>query len=360
MAVTPTDETNLLLPLFEGIFETPVWETFLRRLLVRTGAQRIRMTVRSSAAPGQPALRRRVTSDRFGANEDPGEPGPLDPSAYAALRPNRVYTLDEMRDFDSASARAAQDRLLKDARIADARLIRVAGRGDLNAWLVLLHEREVFTAADSALLTALSPSIAVALALFSTIGEMRLRTETAEGSLALMGIGQAVLDTEGRVLVADRLAQQLLPLPHAAARAPGAVSPAVALACGELSMAPSEARRVVHGAENILPDLLLRPVRRDAYAPPHPATAVATFRTAQREEPARKVQVIASTLGLSAREAALAEAVSRGVPLVEAGKALSLTAETTRNYSKRIYAKTGTKGQADLVRLVLTGLAALA
>ena len=87
---------------------------------------------------------------------------------------------------------------------------------------------------------------------------------------------------------------------------------------------------------------------------------MATFRTAQHENRSRGAQIIAGTLGLSAREAALAEALSRGVPLVEAGKALSLTAETTRNYSKRIYAKTGTKGQADLVQLVLKGLAPLA
>ncbi len=360
MAVTPTDETNLLLPLFEGIFETPVWETFLRRLLRRTGAQRIRMTVRNSAVPGQPALRRRVTSDRLGAGEDPGEPGPLNASAYAALRPNRVYSLDELRDFDSAAAREAQDIVLKNAAIGDARLIRVAGRGDLDAWLVLLHEREAFSAADSALLTSLAPAIAAALTLFASIGEMRLRTEAAEESLAMMGIGQAVLDVEGRVLVADSLAQQMLPLPLASSRPPGASLAAVAQACGDLASAIPKTRRVVRHDEGGGRDLLLRPVSRNADAPPHPAAAVATFRTDQREDSARGALVIARTLGLSPREAALAEALSRGVPLIEAGKTLSLTAETTRNYSKRIYAKTGTKGQADLVRLVLTGLAPLA
>lgn len=360
MALTPTDETNLMLPLFEGMFETPVWETFLRRLLQRTGAQRIRMTVRNSTAPSQPALRRRVTSDRFSADDDPGEPGPLDASAYAALRPNRVYTLDEMRNFDSIAAREIQDDVLKNARIGDARLIRVAGRGDLNAWLVLLHERESFSAVDSALLTSLAPAIAAALALYATIGQMRLRAEAAEGSLAMLGIGQAVLDAEGRVLVADVLAQQMLPLPLASSHQPGASIPAVALACGKLASAMPESRRVVRGEEGVGHDLLLRPISRAPEDPPHPAAAVATFRANQRENPARGVQVIASTLGLSPREAALAEALSRGVPLIEAGKALSLTAETTRNYSKRIYAKTGTKGQADLVRLVLTGLAVLA
>ncbi len=42
------------------------------------------------------------------------------------------------------------------------------------------------------------------------------------------------------------------------------------------------------------------------------------------------------------------------------GEILHLTLETARNYSKRLYAKTGTRGQADLVRLVLTNVAMLA
>jgi DNA-binding CsgD family transcriptional regulator len=66
--------------------------------------------------------------------------------------------------------------------------------------------------------------------------------------------------------------------------------------------------------------------------------------------------VIAATLNLSPREAALAEAVSKGRSIVEAGAELKLTQETARNYSKRIYAKTGARGQADLVRILLTGL----
>ena len=90
MAITPTDESNLLLPLFEGIFERPVWETFLRRLAQRTGAQRVRLTVVDSAAPEQMPLRRRVLADRLAQRDDPGEPDPIDARVYAALRPNRA------------------------------------------------------------------------------------------------------------------------------------------------------------------------------------------------------------------------------------------------------------------------------
>ena len=38
---------------------------------------------------------------------------------------------------------------------------------------------------------------------------------------------------------------------------------------------------------------------------------------------------------------------------------LGFTIETARNYSKRIYGKTDTRGQADLVRIILASVIAL-
>ncbi len=46
--------------------------------------------------------------------------------------------------------------------------------------------------------------------------------------------------------------------------------------------------------------------------------------------------------------------------ITEAAQAHGLTVETARYYSKKIYAKTGARGQVDLVRNILTGVLALA
>lgn len=346
MAITPTDESNLLLPLFEGIFEDPVWETFLRRLALRTGAERVRLTVQNSAAPDQTPLRRRVLADRL-AREDGGEPETFDARVYVALRPNRVYSLDEIRDFDRPAVRASQTETLAAARIGDARLIRVSGRGDLNAWIVLLSERAVFGAADSALLTALAPAVATALELYAAIGGLRLRAETARDTLALLGIEQEILDRSGHPLGELARTGNFVPSP----------SQALSEACTALAEAPADKRRLVHSDDR---DLLLRPAGRSREGLSHPAAVIAMQRIGPRESAASSAAVLSQQFGLSAREAALAEALSRGAPLIEAGRALQLTPETTRNYSKRIYAKTGTSGQADLVRLVLTSLAPLA
>ena len=69
---------------------------------------------------------------------------------------------------------------------------------------------------------------------------------------------------------------------------------------------------------------------------------------------------IAQLFGLRPSEARLALALSRGLSIADAAHALGLTLETARNYSKKIYAKTGTRGQSDLVRLILTSVLALA
>ena len=48
-----------------------------------------------------------------------------------------------------------------------------------------------------------------------------------------------------------------------------------------------------------------------------------------------------------------------GLFLLSAAAMLGLTIETARNYSKKIYAKTGARGQPELVRIILTSVLAI-
>jgi DNA-binding CsgD family transcriptional regulator len=107
-------------------------------------------------------------------------------------------------------------------------------------------------------------------------------------------------------------------------------------------------------------DILLRRAPIDVGAALSGGYSVGLVRQERRENTTSAARIVAATLGLSTREGALAEAISQGRSIVEAGAELQLTQETARNYSKRIYAKTGASGQADLVRMMLTGLAPFA
>ena len=64
--------------------------------------------------------------------------------------------------------------------------------------------------------------------------------------------------------------------------------------------------------------------------------------------------------GLSATEARLALCLADGRTLAEAAGEIPITIESARTYSKRIFAKTGTARQADLVRVLLKSIITLA
>ena len=93
---------------------------------------------------------------------------------------------------------------------------------------------------------------------------------------------------------------------------------------------------------------MTRPLRpRRAFSPSSPPHA-----------PADDAQARLSALhALPPREAELALKLSEGLSIAEAAQAMGLTVETARNYSKRIYAKLGVRGKAELVRRILEGTA---
>lgn len=356
MALAYSDESTLLLPLIGGANEQPVWRTFLRNLVLRTGASRVCLLIRPQAAMPLAALQREAF-----ASDLPERPAlavePLVATGLLplkTLRPDRVYALEEMFALADAGAAERQAALLAAQHIAHARFMRIAVRTDLDAWLILIHERKDFGAADSALLSALLPYLAVSIAVHADRQALLLRAAMAEEALALLGAGQVALDAEGRVLEADDLAAAEL---EAQVGARPALRPqaadALARACRDLAAADPRQRRILRHDERRARDLLLRPAQRDGTS----IAAIGLIRQPRREDRVSGAQTLSATMGLSAREAALAEAISRGQSIIEAGATLQLTPETARNYSKRIYAKTGASGQADLVRMVLGGLA---
>ena len=363
MAIGYIDQRDLLLPLFSGIDETPLWDTFLRRLLARTRARKICVLLRRAGSVGPPPYQRVVVAagDR--------SPDPLDIEAfsdsglvpYASLRPNRIYSLEETAIANDAEIARRQRELLVQSDIAHARFVRIPTRQEDDLWLILLRDLHDFSAETSALVSSLAPHMALALALLFERTALRLRTAMAEDALALLGVGQAAFDADGHVVAADDLAAEALEVPpNGRLQLRAGISQALTTASRELSQAPATSRRVVRLDERTASDMLLRPPPPIPGDMPSGAQAIGLIRREPLSNAASAARVATATLGLSVREAALAEAMSRGASIVEAGAQLQLTPETARNYSKRIYAKTGATGQADLMRVMLTGLAPFA
>lgn len=329
MAIIDSDQADLVLPLFRGLLDDAPWERFLTRLLARTGADRVHLIDRAGAAA--PRWHCRLAARGFSADEGAAELRAIG-GPPSSLRPGRVYALEELLPLPP-EARAAQHAALAAADIVDARMLKI-GAGLHSLWLVLLAANSTLGAADSALIANLAPAIAIAAVQIEHARLLRLRADIAEGALARLGIAQAVVGEDGAVLLADPLWQSLRP-----------PTPAVTEVLGS-----PDTMRIAQMGQGMT---VLRVL------PEQQGTLVA-LRRAPAELPQCAAEFLVRAFGLSQREAALAVRVSEGQSLIEAGRALRLTDETTRNYSKRIYAKTGTKGQADLVRVVLLSLAPLA
>jgi DNA-binding CsgD family transcriptional regulator len=105
--------------------------------------------------------------------------------------------------------------------------------------------------------------------------------------------------------------------------------------------------------------MLVSPLPERSLVSSAQAVAVVYLR-GDRSSNADRCEQLTDLFALSPSEARLAWSMAQGMSIAEAAKEHHLTLETARNYSKKIYAKTGARGQADLVRHILTSVLALA
>jgi len=373
MPLSATDHSDLFLPLVEGPGHPRQWEGFLAALMARTQARHgiIIIAPAKSASDDGPII---VQHAAARAANDP----PIDIDALLALglqplgslRAGRVYALEELLDYGDPARLEQQRAALAAQQVRFARLMRVADEQAAEAWVLLMREREDFTASAAALLSSAAPYLRAALRACAVLAGERLARSMAEAALARLGIGQVALDASAHVINADPVAERHLEFVALPGTRPGRrlLLPPAAAENLERTCAAFAANADGSPPDPVLiiledrPPLLVRP----APAPPegqfpggHPA-AIAALRLPLREDERLGAAVLHALYQLSPREAALAEKLSRGEMIVEAGRDLHLTAETARNYSKRIYARTGSRGAPDLVRTILCGLAPLA
>ncbi len=326
MALTSNDETDLLLPLYRGMMELPRFGQFLDRLRRRTGAAHASLNLHRTSA-----LAPRISPPR----------------------PNRVYTLAELDDRDASLAQGH----------ADMRIVRIPVSASLSGVLTLARTGRC-SAADSALLSNLAPYVEAALKAMQAMERDRLEAMLSAGGLSRSGTGWIVFDADARILAIEaqtrrRLADQtgIEPRPGEYLRGTGPVAERrIAEAASRFAREPGTGPdSAVLGAEPHC-DAVLVPapaeLRVTDGAGPFPEAVMIAYCRFETDGTGERSAHFGRLFSLPPREAELAIALADGHSIAEAAQAMGLTLETARNYSKRLYAQLGVRGQTELVRLV--------
>lgn len=331
MRIPNLGETELLVPLHSGMFEQPMWHTFLRQLRRACDAQGVEIALRGGAE-GDIAL----------------HDGEVIDCVFPAMRAGRVYTGEELGQPKEG---------LRAVRADDDKL----------SFTLAVLARRAPGAEIASLLSALVPHLRVALRVLGAIERERSRASVSAEAFRRMNFGWIAVDERCRIAEQDAQAERLLERSAVLRRGPYdrlvPASPAIDRQLTAMVRAMAQDRRqrpqAIKISQDPWIDILVAPLRNEMLAGEGKPVAMIYLR-GDRTSSADRHEQLVDLFDLTPAEARLAWSLAQGLSIAEAAEAHSLTVETARYYSKRIYAKTGARGQVDLVRNILTGVLALA
>lgn len=369
------DAADLVAPLIEGIVEDPLWSSFLERLRLRTRADYAAIVFRP--LPGG------VPQDRvihlYAGQAWPSEItqrfreslSGVDPMPYHDLVANRVYALHELLRFGDPEHDRYRQQFLAPGGMSVMRMMRVEEPGGVSAWLTISRAQGDFGVAEDALLVGIAPFWRAALRSYVALERERATASVAQEAIRRLNFGWLTLDGEGRILESDAHVAGMLATSDMLRRGRDGrltahdrgVAREIGSAVGALTGAgagagASRPRAIVLSRDPWL-DMLLVPAGPRGGAT-GPAPALVAYVHADDWSSADRCEQLGELFDLIPSEARLALALSRGMSIAEAAGELGLTVESARTYSKRIYAKTGARGQADLVRFIHRSVLAIA
>lgn len=367
MALTSQDETDLILPLYQGAQENPYFATFLERLRRRTEADHVAIALRTIGASGSESVVFHAGTDLHALAAERGIESlhMLEDEHGDRLRLGRAYSVAEFVDHDAAY-RARRAAGIVKLGILDERVVRVLEEAGLSASLVLAR-RKSCSAADSALLSNLAPYVTQAVRHLVAAERQRIAAEMTAQGLGRSGVGWILFESDGRIAAIDPACERLLADLAGIAARPGErlrdirqqAEEQLAAAASEMARNLDALSRVVVLSDDPRIEALLVPTEDALVTTLKPAAMLALCRLPRQPSPERPER-LAQLFELPKREAELAIALADGLSIAEAAETMGLTLETARNYSKRLYAKLGVRGQAELVRLIYESTAVLA
>ena len=370
------DDLALVALIHEGVFEAQPWSCFLASLRDRVGARYANVIFRRPGSPDEGLIEwfdaegGEATAQAIRANYERSFTG-LDPFPYFRMEPGRVLRLPELMGGGDYRAHPYFREFLQPNGLEHMLLFRVVEPRGHQAWVTVTRPRDGqdFPQAAADLCAMLAPHFATALRCYAELEAARITREIRDRVMHKLNFGCVIVDARRFVVRRDdsamRALDSALPIgidPAGKVRlASAAADRALGVLLGQIEAGVlSTAQAIVSEADERL-DILVVPLA-PSVAGASAAIATLYFQmpmpnhaiTEERRERLREL------FGLSATEARLALRLAEGRTLAEAAGEIPITIESARTYSKRIFAKTGTARQADLVRVLLKSVATLA
>lgn len=252
-------------------------------------------------------------------------------------------------------------------------------KGRYHVRLRVCRPREAgnFSATDCALIETFIPHLKTAIHFFSELDVVRTERSFYAEAMDQLTLATLVLDENGRILHANRLAEFILADRDGISRTQDSLqianhedakrfrellSRAVA---AQRSGKPGlvEVMRVRRPSGRADVGLVMRPSSSDMTTENERlTTSIAVFLSADASTAAERTvpsEVIQKLFGLTPKEAILALRLAAGESLQQASDELGISPNTARAHLRAIFAKTGVDRQARLVRVLLRNVAML-
>jgi len=243
-------------------------------------------------------------------------------------------------------------------------VLRQAGR--LAVFGANRHENAgTLTNDERTIMRLLVPHIRRAVTISDILDIKKLEVHALAATLDNYTVGVVVVADQGRILHANKAAQSMFSAGGPVSGAGGFLKARDARANGELANAIvlAQANEATIGTAGIGVSLksscgapsiahVLPLAHGDLRTRLMPPATAAVFITQRGSQPAAEIGAIAKSFGLTPAEARTLKYLAGGATIAETSDAIDISANTTRTHLARIFSKTGTSRQADLIALV--------
>ena len=362
------DIGDLVAALLDGPFETPPWETFLVRLRLTARAD---IAVLMFQPPGAPPEAFQVISGPASlaeSNEMYRRYFYRDGVIDGARIPEGVpCSMDDLKRLDRGAHQGYYEELTELEGITAIRTMRVEEPSGIDAWLAIARHGADFDERETRLMAAIAPFLRGMFRNYIARERDRFAAALTAHAVSRLQFGWLALDGSGLVVACDEFGERLLSQRRVISRnrsgrlsvEPPQLEHEVLEAVATMATDPQSRPRAIQLRNDPWLDMLLVPTSEKSPLSTAPPVVTAYVHSDNWHSIDRCGQLI-DLFSLSPSEARLALVLCRGQSIAEAADELNLTLQTVRSYSKSIYAKTGTRGLPDLVRIIMGSVLALA